>query len=280
MSRIIFLDVDGTLVDYEGRIPPSAVESIRRARDAGHRVYLSTGRSRAEVYPELWDIGLDGLIGANGGYVEDAGEVILHEHLTAEQCRDVVDWLRARGLEFYLESNGGLFGSEHFESAAEPVIRRYVSGSDELAASSLTVRDAFPDMIFGQGLHRDDVNKISFILGSPQDQLDATAAFPDLQSGTWGGRGNDALFGDLGVAGVSKKHAVDVLLNHRDADLADTIAFGDAAVDIPMLTYCAIGVAMGNGSAEVKAVADHITTEVTDDGLLRAFEHLGLLAPA
>jgi HAD superfamily hydrolase (TIGR01484 family) len=52
MSRIIFLDVDGTLVDYEGRVPASAVEAIRRARAAGHRVYLSTGRSRAEVYAE------------------------------------------------------------------------------------------------------------------------------------------------------------------------------------------------------------------------------------
>ena len=97
MSRIIFLDVDGTLVDYEGRAPASAVEAIRRARAAGHRVYLSTGRSRAEVYDELWDIGLDGLIGANGGYVEDAGEVVLHQHLSAEHCRRVVDWLQSRG---------------------------------------------------------------------------------------------------------------------------------------------------------------------------------------
>ena len=61
MGKIIFLDVDGTLVDYENRLPSSAVKAIRQARSNGHRVYICTGRSRAEVYPELWDIGLDGM---------------------------------------------------------------------------------------------------------------------------------------------------------------------------------------------------------------------------
>jgi len=277
MRRIIFLDVDGTLVDYEGRIPASAIDAIRRARAVGHRVYLSTGRSRAEVYDELWDIGLDGMIGANGGYVEDAGQVILHQHLSAEHCRAVVDWLHTRGLEFYLESNAGLFGSEHFETVGEPVIRRYASGRDDPGASSLTVREVFPEMVFGAELFRDDVNKISYILNSPEDHVDATERFPELQSGTWGGRGGTALFGDLGVAGVSKEHAVDELLIHLGAERADTVAFGDARVDIPMLTYCATAVAMGNSSPDVLAVADHVTTDVTDDGLLRGFEHLGLV---
>lgn len=62
MSKIIFIDVDGTLVDYEGNVPASAVEAIRKARENGHRVYISTGRSKAEVYKEIWDIGLDGMI--------------------------------------------------------------------------------------------------------------------------------------------------------------------------------------------------------------------------
>lgn len=261
-------------------MPESAIQAIRQARAVGHRVYLSTGRSRAEVYEQLWEIGLDGMIGANGGYVEDAGSVVLHQHLTGDQCRRVVDWLRARGLQFYLESNGGLFASDDFESAGEPVIRRYASGGDDPAASTLTVRDAFPEMVFGGEVYRDDVNKISFILGSVQDQLDAAQAFPELEAGAWGGRGGAALFGDLGVGGVSKQHAVDALVRHLGADLADTIAFGDARVDIPMLAHCGVGVAMGNSSPDVLAVADFITTDVNDDGLRNAFERLGLFGPA
>ena len=61
--------MDGTLVDYEGRLPESAAEAIRRARGKGHRVYISTGRSKAEVYQNIWDIGLVGMIGGNGSYV-------------------------------------------------------------------------------------------------------------------------------------------------------------------------------------------------------------------
>ena len=59
--KIIFLDVDGTLVDYKGRLPESAAAAVRLARQQGHKVYICTGRSRAEVYPEIWDIGLDGI---------------------------------------------------------------------------------------------------------------------------------------------------------------------------------------------------------------------------
>ena len=97
--KIIFLDVDGTLVDYEGRIPKSAIQAIRAARKGGHRVYICTGRSKAEVYQELWDIGLDGMIGGNGSYVEDGGHVVLHQLITKEQCVRIVDYLHEKGLE-------------------------------------------------------------------------------------------------------------------------------------------------------------------------------------
>ena len=71
MSRkIIFLDVDGTLVDYDNRIPESAIQAIRQARGNGHLIYVCTGRSKAEMPQEIWDIGLDGMIGGNGSYVE------------------------------------------------------------------------------------------------------------------------------------------------------------------------------------------------------------------
>ena len=33
MSKLIFLDVDGTLVDYHNRIPESAIKAIRQARE-------------------------------------------------------------------------------------------------------------------------------------------------------------------------------------------------------------------------------------------------------
>ena len=276
MSKIIFLDVDGTLVDYENRLPDSAVTAIRAARSKGHRVYLCTGRSRAEVYPPLWDIGLDGMIGGNGSSVEDRGEIVLHQRITRDQCRRIVDWLCGRGLEFYLESNSGLFASEHFEEAAPDAVRAYM-GRKGRDTAGVTVRSVFPDMIFGGELYRDDLNKVSFLLNSYQDHLDSAEAFPDLKAGTWGGAGETALFGDLGVKDVTKARAVDALLAHLGAERADTIAFGDAKADIPMFDACAYSVCMGSGGEEAKAAADYVTAPVDEDGLFKAFDALGLL---
>ena len=275
-SKIILIDVDGTLVDYEGRLPESATEAIRRARKNGHKVYICTGRSEAEVYDYIWDIGLDGMIGGNGSYVKDGDKVIMHQKISAEETRHIVDWLHSRGLEFYLECNSGLYGSENFEEAALVTIQEY-SNRKGRDGSQMTVRKAFPDMIFGADMYRDDVNKVSFILGTYQDHLDSAAEFPDLKPGTWGGAGEKALFGDLGVKDIDKGKAIDILLQHIGASLDATIAFGDAKVDIPMLEKCAIGVAVESGGDEIKAMADYVTDAVDEDGIYNAFKYLGLI---
>lgn len=178
--KIIFLDVDGTLVNYEGKLPDSAARAVQQARANGHRVYICTGRSRAEVYPYLWDIGLDGMIGGNGSYVEDGGEVVMHQMMTGAQCRRVVDWLHERGLPFYLESNSGLYASTDFATGAAEAVREY-SRRKNGEAGVMTVQDAFPDMIYDGNPYREDVNKISFVLHSYQDYLDAAAAFSRSQ---------------------------------------------------------------------------------------------------
>ncbi|HEL2059191.1 TPA: HAD family hydrolase [Streptococcus suis] len=279
MSKIIFLDVDGTLVDYHNRIPESAIRAIRQARENGHLVYVCTGRSRAEMQPELWEIGLDGMIGGNGSYVEHQGQVIMHQLLSEEDSRAIVDWLHERGLEFYLESNNGLFASENFRERARETLRIYSMNKGKTAEEVATqeVDDVIHGMIFDGQLYRNDLNKVSFVLDSYQNHLDSKQAFPQLVANTWGGRGESALFGDLGVKDIDKAHAISVLLNHLGASQADTIAFGDAKIDISMLDYCAVGVAMGNGGAEILAMADMITDDVEEDGLYNAFEKLGLL---
>ena len=277
-KKIVFLDVDGTITDYENNIPQSCKDAIKQARANGHRVYMCTGRSKAENPPELWEIGFDGMIGGNGCYVESDDEVVMHQLLTAEQCRHIVDWLHERGLEFYLESNNGLFASEHFREAAPSVMTAYAKGKGASEGEAEKLAEDFTGgMIYGGELYRDDLNKVSFILSSYQDHLDSIKEFPDLECHTWGGKGEHALFGDLGVKDISKAHAVHVLVDYLGADIADTVAVGDAKIDIPMFECCGMGVCMGSGGEEAKAAADWVTTDVDDDGMWNAFEHLGLI---
>ena len=277
-KKIIFIDVDGTLVNYSSELPASARDAIREARKNGHRVYICTGRSEAEVYDYIWEIGLDGMIGGNGSYVKDGDTVVMHQLITKEQSEHIYNWCKEKNLEFYLESNNGLFASENFLERAEPVIAEYQArkGRDV----TLGVKGVFPEMIFDNtkdDLIRDDLNKVSFILNSYQDHLDSIKEFPDLKPGTWGGAGETALFGDLGVKDIDKGHAIDVLLEYLGADIKDTFAFGDAKVDIPMLEKCAIGVAVASGGDEIKAMADYVTDGVDEDGIYNAFKHFGLI---
>lgn len=202
-EKIVFLDVDGTIVTYENVLPASAARAIREARAAGHKVLMCTGRSKGEVQPELAALGFDGMIGGNGAYVEVDGRAVMHRLVTPEQCRRIVDWCHARDLPFYLESNNGLFASEGFREAA--------------------------------------------------------------------------LFGDFGVLGIDKAAAVRAAVEALGADMGETIAVGDARVDIPMLETCAVGVAMGSGGPEIRAMADYVTGDVDKDGLWQAFCHLGLV---
>lgn len=129
----------------------------------------------------------------------------------------------------------------------------------------------------GDELYRDDVNKISFILRTYQDHLDSKVDFPHLVANTWGGKGEVALFGDLGPTGITKRHAIEVLLDYLHADPKDTISFGDAKIDLSMFECCAYNVAMGNGGSEIKEAADYITDDVNEDGLYNAFKYLKLI---
>ena len=279
MKKIIFLDVDGTIVDYDNHIPDSAKIAIQQSRKNGHLVFLCTGRSKAEMPNEILDIGFDGIIGGNGSYIEYKNQVLMHQLIPYETAKQVVDWLESRGLEFYLESNNGLFASRNFRDAARQILRIYAlgKGASENQILNMEPEDARHGLVYGGELYRDDLNKISFILNSYQDHLDSKKAFSQLKAGTWGGRGESALFGDLGVKDINKAHAVNIILKHLGANHIDTIAFGDAKVDIPMLETCHIGVSMGNGGPEILAMADIITDDVRQDGLYNAFKKLNLL---
>jgi hydroxymethylpyrimidine pyrophosphatase-like HAD family hydrolase len=79
------------------------------------------------------------------------------------------------------------------------------------------------------------------------------------------------------VKGITKQSAAECLLEHLHAHKEDAVAFGDAAVDIPMFEACGYAVAMGSGGEECRAAADYITDGVSEDGLYKAFQYLKLL---
>lgn len=277
---IILLDVDGTLVDYTTALPASAERAVRAAVAAGHQVYLCTGRSRAEVYPNLWALGLHGMIGGNGSYVESEGGVIHHQVMASADVDHAVSWLTERELGFYVECNAGLYGSpDLIEQAAGLLPGGATAGNVARTAEALPhliVTDfSHPDP---QAVWRHDANKISFVLHDGLD-LDALAAAvsPHVAIDTWSLTGARPEFGEFGQVGVHKGAAVARLAEHLGVGRDELVGFGDARSDIELLTACGTGVAMGQSPVELKAVATHVTGPVDADGLAHAFHRLGLV---
>lgn len=278
-KKIIFLDVDGTLIDYNAIMPESAGKAVDLARANGHKVYICTGCSKAEIAQrKLCD--LDGMIGGNGAYVEDNGEVVMHQGLSKEEVKHIVDWCNERHLGFYLEANSGMYCNDYMLEQGPATMKKYALGKGADEAKAESSAEGFVNGFIHlptEQLYRDDINKISFILSTYQDHLDSKVEFPELIANTWGGKDEQALFGDLSPKGITKKHAIDVLLKHLNRSVEDTIAFGDAKIDISMFELCNFSVAMGNAGKETKEAADYITTDVNEDGIWNAFKYLNLI---
>lgn len=269
--RAIFLDIDGTLVDDHAVVPDSAREAVRRARANGHLVFLCTGRSMAEVFDGILDVGFDGVIAAAGGYVEVGGEVLLHQTIPVEQVRRVTAFFQDHGTEYLLEANAGLFGSDGFVTRVRELVLGGVTDEDVLAQLERAVGPFLDTVQVPADPTRTDINKIAF-LHSPVTLDEVRAALGDTFTVI---PATVPLFGpnsgELSLPGVHKATAIAALLEDLGMDVADTIAYGDGHNDLEMLQHVAVGVAMGNAVPELKAVADEITADVDEDGLLLSF---------
>ena len=81
----------------------------------------------------------------------------------------------------------------------------------------------------------------------------------------------------LACQNISKAFAIQHLVEYLNADMKDTLAFGDAKIDIPMFEACHDSVCMGSGGEEAKQAAAYVTDAVDQDGLYKAFEYLKLI---
>ena len=276
MMKYLFLDVDGTLIDYHTKLPASAKKAVEQARKNGHKVIICTGCSRCEIEARQMDLTFDGVIFGNGCYIEYENQVIFHKPLTLEQCIHFVDWCKARDLAFRLECNDGMFLSEGYKDKSRLARYQYTYGRG-VDYTGKPEPGLAKHMISGENLYREDVNKTAFVLKSYQDFLDAKEEFKDLTVDTWGGKGELALYGAVRSKGFDKQNAIIRLLEYAKVDAKDAIAFGDGVVDIPMFKVCGYSVAMGNANGEVKQEACYVTDDVDQDGLHKAFVELKLI---
>lgn len=277
-KKIVFLDVDGTLVNDNGIIPSSAKVAIKEARKNGHYIFLCTGRSKAELFENIMEIGFDGVIAAAGGYIEHEGEVIMHKKVKDEDVEHLVSYFDNNNIDFYLESNGGLFASKNCKQRLKEIVFGDPNLEDNIRKELEEGMTPFIEcLIEGEKLIRDDINKVSF-LGSSIPIKTIKEEFSskfNVISSTVPMFGENS--GELSIPGIHKASAIEILLKHLELSKDDTFAYGDGINDIEMLEFVKVGIAMGNAKEELKRIADDITTSHDEDGIYNSFEKYSLI---
>ena len=276
-KSIIFLDVDGTLVNDNGIVSNSAEVAIKEARKNGHLIFLSTGRSKAELFDHIMDIGFDGVIAAAGGYIELNNKTIMHKKFKEEEVKEIVEYFNEKGIDFYLEANGGLFASKGCKEHLIKILFDENQSEKQKEELEKGMKPFIECLINGENLYRDDINKISF-LGSNNDINEIIAKFSEkfnIIPSTVPMFGDNS--GEVSLKGIHKANAIEVLLEHLGVPNENTYAYGDGINDKEMLEFVNIGVAMGNAKEELKAIADDITDIHDNDGIYNSFKKYGLI---
>lgn len=281
-KKIIFLDVDGTLVPDEpgfDSVLESTKEAVKRTREKGNLVYLCTGRSKAEIYDYIMAIGIDGVIGAGGGYVEIGDKMLYHKKVTDQAVKHMVDYFEENHFDYYLESNGGLFASKHLVERLEHIMYGdYINDPEAKKRKEKGGNRFIEAMIEGENMYREDINKACFLENKDIPFKDIVQEFAgefNVIHCTVPIFGDDS--GELSVPNIHKANAIEALLEHLQIDRKNTYAFGDGLNDIEMLQFCEVGIAMGNAKQGLKDIADEITDDASHDGIYNAMKRHNLI---
>lgn len=258
MTKIIFLDIDGTLVSFNTHtIPQSTLDSIKAVRSKGVKVWIATGRPMPFIN-NLGNLEYDGVISATGAHCQTKeGEVIFSQPVAKDDILRMIEHQRKTGMPVAYAGNKEaiMTAPNGITEDAKEIFKLLDIGIPELHAPE-------------EALGFDVMEVIAFFKAK-----DAPYMMGNVLKGCSDARWHPD-FVDCVTKGSNKASAIDKVIAHYGFDISETMAFGDGGNDIPMLQHAAVGIAMGNASDEVKKAADVVTTSVDNDGIARILNEL------
>lgn len=261
-AQILFTDLDGTLLDREKAITPGNRRAIEEALARGKRIVVASGRPLASSLDQARRLGVAEpgcyVIAYNGAEIYDcgAGKAVFRCPLELEDLYAVYDEAGRRGIYIQTYDKEQAVIEERCEAA---VAKWYV---DRLGMSYRTIRDVRRDL-------SEAPVKALLIDRSESGALDGMREWIEEHlAGRVDAFHSSAFFLEVVAAGMNKGVAVENLCRMLEIPIAEAVAAGDEANDIPMLRAAGIGAAMCNGTPEAKAAADYVTARDNDhDGV-------------
>ena len=256
--KILFTDLDGTLLDDNKDISAEDMSAVRKMIAAGHKFVMTTGRPLTSVKKLASRYGfLEAgfyLVSFNGGLIYDceSQEAILTRYIPVEEVKAIMDAAHACGMHAHTYS-GDLVVSEYETEQLKTYCRL-------MQMDYVVVKDIRE--YYGQFINVVVKPPIKVNIITPFDHSSLESFRAEMRKTTAG-----KLFDvfskpemlEFSHMKSNKGDAVRFMADFYKVPMADTIAVGDEENDCPMIEAAGVGVAMANASPVVRNVADYVT---------------------
>jgi Cof subfamily protein (haloacid dehalogenase superfamily) len=270
----ILVDIDGTLLDEEGRIHPRTKQALLAAEAAGVRVMLATGRSTISTRPVLEELGLKTpAVVFNGGglWCPRERRMLEEQVLSNRTLRRALAFGAERDLLTVLMTADSKFASPPRDALEEEALSG-LHGLVIVPRAELRAEFVMRVTFYSQG-H-----------GSSQALADEVAAAIDQPvyvthfplNALASHRQSRANCLDLHPPSRGKGEGVRILRERWSIPADRVVAVGDATNDIPMFEAAGLAVAMQGSMPEAIAAADRVIGDNEGTALAELVEELFL----
>lgn len=264
--RLIFSDIDGTLLDSCHRVSVENKVAIEQVIDSGCNFVLASARSPKAMYELSEELGSSmPLVCFNGaliGHYEGDKFVKLHELPLERMDAILIYQTLMRGFD---DLSVSLYSDDSW----------YVEAFDAWNIQEAEIVGVKPSIMsfknFLKGYH--SVHKLlcmaeSYVL----DEVEQALASLDFLGVDYY-RSKDTYL-EIVNHQVSKLNAMLFLCQMYEVELSETLGIGDNYNDVPMIMNAGVGVAMDNAPDKVKEIADYVTASNDESGLAAALKKL------
>lgn len=263
MSKLLFFDIDGTLIDCNQdiySIPQSTKNALNQLQKQGDLTFLATGRCKCFIVDGVMNYPFDGYVTCNGAYVEYKGKAVYKKVVSAEAIQKTHELCKKRNMVYYFEGNDCIY-------VLDKTNKKHIEFRDVWGMKEETIVDCY------------DFNEVETYIGmivvnSEKDikpMVDELSPYFNIQ------RHQSGLSFDLTLKGESKAKGIEKMVEAIGESMEKTIAFGDGRNDIEMLSTVELSIAMGNAAIEAKEVSNYVTDRIEDDGIVNALYHFQIL---